>query len=198
MKIVRRRSDNHVVYITDKDAQLTDKLLAIGNMKAHDISLSTHEIVTVNEIPDYVTPGQYQYDGEWVHSDSGDLDKAKENAKDKLASLRFIKETAGITINGHNIATDRESQILITNLAIRAKEDNSFSIKFKSKRGRVVNAGSAVVIAIYNAVFNYVQACRENEAQIIELIDACSTHTELKNIDLTVGWPSDEIKKANI
>ncbi|WP_321337772.1 DUF4376 domain-containing protein [Breoghania sp.] len=76
----------------------------------------------------------------------------------RLASIRFEAETGGVTVNGMEIMTDRESQAKILAMRIAAKEDAAFAISWKARNGWFdLDAGEAVAMA--DAVLAHVQAC---------------------------------------
>lgn len=110
----------------------------------------------------------------------------------RLAALRYEKETSGITINGMHIDSSRESQILITNMALKAMSDPSFSVKFKANDGQIADVDANTAIAIYNSLFEYIQGCREREAELIGEVNQ-SQISEVEQININFGWPDTEI-----
>ena len=81
------------------------------------------------------------------------------------ASARYAKETAGITVNGAPIATDRDSQALITGAYSYVLAKPDATINFKSASGFVTLTADQIQ-AIALAVGAHVQACFAAEAQI--------------------------------
>lgn len=100
-----------------------------------------------------------------------------ENLEAYAAEKRFAKETGGITINGIQVRTDRESQALITGAYNLALRDGGLSIKFKAANGFVeLSASSVIGVAVL--VAQHVQACFAAEADCVEAIRAGRVRTK--------------------
>lgn len=87
------------------------------------------------------------------------------------ALARFIKETGGIDVDGSPIATDRESQALISGAFALVQAQPETTIRFKTPAGFVTLDG-AQMSAIAVAVAQYVQACFATEADVSGDIEA--------------------------
>lgn len=111
-------------------------------------------------------------------------------ARDKLASVRFARETGGIVISGARIATDRQSQALITGAYTYSLLNPEALIDWKGADGTWTQIDAATLAGIAGAVATHVQACFSNERALSELIEAADTVEELASIDLESGWPS--------
>jgi hypothetical protein len=107
--------------------------------------------------------------------------KAKEAKKAEIAQARYNAETAGVTINGVSIKTDRESQGLITGAALKAMQDSTYTCKWKGIDG-FVELTAPQIIAIADAVRQHVQSCFDHEAELQPLIEAATTEAELNLI----------------
>lgn len=94
------------------------------------------------------------------------------------ALRRYQTETGGITLNGKKVATDRQSQGLITAAWIRAQNNPGGSIAFKTGDG-FVTLKAAEVITLGDAVANFVQACFQKEADLT----ASAGNLSVKKID---------------
>lgn len=116
----------------------------------------------------------------------------REAMKARLAAYRYDQETAGIRLNGVDIETGREAQILITNLKMMVTEDPGYTVRFKSADGQIIDADASYIHLLYAAVVGYVQACRTKEADLIQAIDQ-SDETSLSSIELYSGWPERNI-----
>ncbi|MBF0232293.1 MAG: DUF4376 domain-containing protein [Desulfamplus sp.] len=114
-------------------------------------------------------------DQDWLNSKSKELKKAV------LADLRWQRETAGITVNGRTIKTDRESQAKLTSAYTAAQINPMITINWKCEDGWV-SLNATEIKNIANAVIAHVQSCfnRENELQDAINIDI--------NTDITTGW----------
>ena len=116
-------------------------------------------------------------DSKWVL----DLDKLKAEKRAKIAEARWRAETGGITLNGTEIATDRESQALLTGAVLKAKDDPAYSVRWKARNGWV-GLDAAKIIAIADAVRDHVQACFDKEEVLQNQIDAVTTEVELEAV----------------
>ena len=96
---------------------------------------------------------------------------------------------AGFVINGVTFQTDREGQQDLSQLAdILGRKGGTQ--EFVTRSGHVVNADYNTALAVRDAVEDYVLATYAHEAKLQKVIDGAKTMTALKNIDVTVGWPS--------
>jgi hypothetical protein len=89
----------------------------------------------------------------------------------EIAAARYAAETAGLTINGLTIATDRTSQSLITGAALKATQDATYTCQWKTAQGFVALT-AAQIIAIADAVRDHVQGCFDAEATLAEQVKA--------------------------
>jgi len=120
----------------------------------------------------------YTWDGtKWIF----DINELKNNKSVKIAHARWKEETGGITIDGVEIATDRETQSLLAAAVLKAKDDPSYTVNWKAKNGWF-ELDAATLIAIADAVRAHVQKCFDKEKQIQEQIDKATTVEELEAI----------------
>lgn len=104
---------------------------------------------------------------------------------DAIASARYDHETAGTTVSGVAVFTDRTTQMKLTGAAIRAERDPSYSVEWKQSDGTYVELNATQLIAIADAVGDYVQACYSREAVLLAALGD-GTYTEVM---LAQGWP---------
>jgi len=90
------------------------------------------------------------------------LDELKAHA----AYARYVKEIAGITVDGASIATDRESQSRVIGAALLAAADPQFKTQWKTKEGKFIPLDAAKVTALAAAVAKHVAACFAAEASM--------------------------------
>lgn len=105
------------------------------------------------------------------------------------ADRRWRAETAGIVVAGALIATDRESQALITGARLYAQATPGAIFQFKAGGGFVTLDG-AQIEAVALAVAAHVQACFAVEAGVLAEI-AAGTITTLPQVD-GAAWPGGE------
>ncbi len=84
---------------------------------------------------------------------------------DHAASARWRKETGGISLAGQPIATDRESQALISGAFALVQQQPETTIRFKTPTG-FVTLDAAQMTAIAITVAQHVQACFAIEADV--------------------------------
>lgn len=87
------------------------------------------------------------------------------------ASLRYAKETGGITVAGVPVATDRASQGMIDRAYSMATRDPSFTTRWKGASGgfgAVLDAPT--IIAVATAVGAHVAGCFAREAVVADAI----------------------------
>lgn len=113
--------------------------------------------------------------------------KAKK-LKELRSEARRVR-AAGLVINGSTFQTDRGGQQDLIQLAdILGRKGGTQ--EFVTRSGHIVNADYNTALAIRDAVENYVLAAYVHEAKLQKEINAATTMTALKNIDVTAGWPS--------
>ncbi len=98
------------------------------------------------------------------------------------ASARYAKETGGIIVNWVKLATDRESQALITGAWATAQINPQVTIQWKGSDGTFTALNAASITAVASAVTAHVQACFAAEAQVDAAITA-GTITTMAEVD---------------
>lgn len=107
----------------------------------------------------------------------------------ELAALRFTQETAGLTVNGARIETDRAAQSLLTGAVALIGLDPNRVLDWKTAAGAWVSLDAPTVQALALAVAAHVEACFSAERAHAEALAALDTAEALMAYDLTVGWP---------
>lgn len=102
----------------------------------------------------------------------------------RIAARRFQAETGGVTVQGIQVNTERDSQSLLTGAAFAASLDPDYRIKWKTASGFVELTGDQV-IALATAVRAHVQACFDREAELLSAVADGSITGEM----LEQGWP---------
>ena len=118
-----------------------------------------------------------------------ELSDIKAQRLNELAAYRFTKETAGITLNGMTIETNRESQALITGAWSFSQLNPAVLIDWKAESGWI-QIDAATIAGIAGAVAAHVQACFSAERIHAEAILALETSEEVAAYDVTMGWPA--------
>ena len=121
----------------------------------------------------------------WLVDDNGDVTAPLAPLMDfraYAAAARFDKETAGITVGNAPIATDRDSQAMITGMWATAQMNPAVSVQFKSAGGGFATINAAQIQSIAAAVSAHIQACFAAEGQVDAAITA-GTITTTAQID---------------
>ncbi|MEZ1745687.1 DUF4376 domain-containing protein [Pseudomonas aeruginosa] len=101
-----------------------------------------------------------------------------------IAARRYQAETAGITVNGLDLPTDRDSQALVTGAALAAVIDPNYTCQWKTAAG-FVDLAAQQVIALASAMRAHVQACFDREAALLDALAAGTYSAD----QLDQGWP---------
>lgn len=108
----------------------------------------------------------------------------------QLAALRYEKETAGITIAGATIKTDRESQATVASAYTSMKNGLLAQVDWKAANGWVTIT-LAQLEPIAQAVAAHVQACFSRERELTNTLQAIVDNpVVVANYDITTGWPA--------
>lgn len=120
------------------------------------------------------------------------ISAAKDRLKESATSQRWKVMTGGITLNNISTGTDIDDQNRITSVVANASLvglSDTDTVDFKSASGWItVTIGEIKGIA--GAIGRHVQDCYTVERTHHESIDLLSTPEEVKNYDVTTGWPS--------
>lgn len=114
------------------------------------------------------------------------LEELKTLKAAQIAAARYEAECTGITIQGVEIATDRDSQGLILGAVVQAQTTSGYTVNWKTKQGFVTLTADQI-IAIATAVRAHVQACFDREAYYLEQIEAATTPEMLQVITFAMA-----------
>lgn len=103
----------------------------------------------------------------------------------QIADRRWQAEVAGITVNGMAVATDRDSQALITGAALAAMRDPAYVCRWKTATG-FVELNAEQLTAVADTVRAHVQACFDREAELLEALAEGTLTPEM----IETGWPA--------
>jgi hypothetical protein len=95
-----------------------------------------------------------------------------------LAARRFAVETGGVTIGPVTIQTDRETRANLIAARIKAKEDPTYSVKWKTPLGFVPLDATTIIIAADTAAA-HVQKCFESEAAVAQGVSGYGSTAEI-------------------
>ena len=102
----------------------------------------------------------------------------------QIAARRFQVETGGVTVEGVQINTDRDSQSLLTGAAFAASLDPGYHIKWKAATG-FVDLSAQQIIGVASAVRAFVQSCFDRESELLNEVKNGTIELSM----LETGWP---------
>jgi hypothetical protein len=102
-----------------------------------------------------------------------------------IAARRFQAETGGVTVQGIQVNTERDSQALLTGAAFAASLDPDYRVKWKAATG-FVDLTAQQIIGVASAVRAFVQASFDREAVLLDAVADGSITAEM----LEEGWPA--------
>lgn len=134
--------------------------------------------------------------GVWTVSYSivaGNFDRAMQAALSAVANRRWQAEVGGISLNGLQVPTDRETQAIVDRIC-KAFDDGDITgdVEFKSPAG-FVTVNEPIIKAIKRAGAQHVQACFSRESDITALLmTKRKTETVRATLadELDKGWPA--------
>lgn len=134
--------------------------------------------------------------GSWAVTDQGyaepapTLAEAKAHRLAELAVKRWQVECGGIVRNGAAIATDRESQAMLSGALQLVQDDDQVLIDWKADNGWVQLDAVGVTYIAREVGLHKQQAFSREKTLSIE-IEACETVQAVAAVDITAGWPSN-------
>ena len=102
-----------------------------------------------------------------------------------IAARRFQAETGGVTVQGIQVNTERDSQALLIGAAFAASLDPAYRVKWKAATG-FVDLTAQQIIGVASAVRAFVQASFDREAVLLGAVADGSITAEM----LEEGWPA--------
>ncbi|WP_296076625.1 DUF4376 domain-containing protein [uncultured Agrobacterium sp.] len=104
-------------------------------------------------------------DGGWVATVL-----SKDELIDYSSNKRWEKENGGFEVGNMHIATDDRSKTMITGARVKADNDPSFTIPWKTPDGTFTRINATQIIAISNAMLDHVAACFDTEELVASQI----------------------------
>lgn len=118
------------------------------------------------------------------------LELAKQLKRQEIAEWRWTREVSGVTLNGTRIATDRESQALITGAYVSLKDGLRTSVDFKTASGTWIQLGIDEITPIAVAVSAHVQQCFSLEKMYSDMVTSATT---IEEVQLVIPEPVFEL-----
>lgn len=113
----------------------------------------------------------------------------KSRKKAEIADARWRAETGGMQFNGFTIATDRESQALITAAVTSTLIDPTYTVKWKMANGWV-DLDAQTIQIVGTVVRNHIQTCFNREAALTTAVEDITTTNviEYEALLKTITW----------
>lgn len=115
------------------------------------------------------------------------IEEAKAGRLAELAEYRWLKETAGVNVNGFIIKTDEVSQAKMSGAKVYSDLNPETLIDWKTDNGWIQIDRNTLLTA-GNAVGAHVQACYSQERVHSDAINALDTIAEIEAYDIQTGW----------
>jgi len=116
-----------------------------------------------------------------------------ETAKERLKELRYIRETAGVIVDGVPISTERgDHRNTMLSLALAGSQNPSMQVPFKLADGAFTFMSGAFASAAWQFGQSYVAGCFAKEGAASAAIDAAQSDAEIDAIFDGLEWPGQE------
>lgn len=113
-----------------------------------------------------------------------DIDVVKQVKRDEAAAKRYDMEVSGVDVGGYIIPTDRESQSKLVAVRVLAKEDSTYTVKWKAANGWIT-LDATQIINVADAVRAHVQSAFDWEAAQVEAIDTLTDAQSVIDYEVT-------------
>lgn len=115
----------------------------------------------------------------------------KDEAKALLASMRYDREVAGITVNGLLCATERgDHRHNMLSLFVFAQSQPNLTVSIKMPGDGWIPVTAAQAAQMYLCGQQYVAACFAVEKAAVDAIDAATADEQIDAIFAGLQWPS--------
>lgn len=133
--------------------------------------------------------GDEYRDGNFIPLNTETIENIRSIMIENLAEQLVLAENKGITFNGNQFATDKDSQVKYLGILMSAMIDPTFNVNFKTMTFSYVSLNASEIQALCMSVKTYIQQCFDKDDYYTQLIMSATTIEELNAIDLTQGWP---------
>ena len=91
-------------------------------------------------------------------------------------------ESCGIEYKNVKIASDRESQLLISSAVVTTLVDPEYVFNWKSWDGTAIQLNADDIKEVAKIIRDHVQKCFDHEIELIKEVEKCTTEEELDAI----------------
>ena len=116
--------------------------------------------------------------------------KTLEECKSDLSQIRASKQSQGVTIDGVEIQTDKESRAEMNHYVMESVINGLVNVNWKKADGTFEVYTVHDFKPVYKAVVSYVDECFQREMALIKELNEAKDPSA---VDLESGWPSTVI-----
>ncbi|MDT9631017.1 DUF4376 domain-containing protein [Pseudomonas marginalis] len=116
----------------------------------------------------------------------------KKDWPSEIALVRYSHELSGVSAEGIDILTDRDTQGKLTACAFRAQRSTGYSVDWKLANGSFVTLSANEILRVAEVVDDYVQACYSREKELLSILAEGNFEESM----LLEGWPDKALLKS--
>ena len=110
-----------------------------------------------------------------------------------IAAIRWVKENGGMPFAMAIVPTDDRSKLLIMGAREKAKEDPTYSKRWKIAPGQYIDLSAETIVSLSEALETHVAACfAREEAIAAQILAEGVTLADLDALDINSGWPANQ------
>jgi hypothetical protein len=114
-------------------------------------------------------------------------ERFRDRMREQLVRARQSAEARGVTLGGVTIATDRQSQAMVTGALLMMRSQGApKAVQWKTKNGTFAPIGLSELELAAQAIFAHIEACFAREAELLAELDAAE---DPRSVDIYSGWP---------
>lgn len=115
---------------------------------------------------------QKAYEGKVYNATTKTITDKVVDLKAFAANQKYVFETGGITVDGYPVATDRQSQSMMTSTVLSLQLKPDTVVNWKGPDGKFTTLSREVITAIALLTMQHVATCFTVEGQVVDKIDS--------------------------
>jgi hypothetical protein len=121
-----------------------------------------------------IAPEEYVI-GDTIFEEGDDIKIAKAAKLAEIAKARYLEEMSGLDVGTFHLATDDRSKALLSGAYNKARDNSTFTTKWKDAEGAFHAVDAETVVAAYDAMTDWVETLFAREAGWAAIINAATT-----------------------
>lgn len=113
------------------------------------------------------------------------LEERKVQKKAEVAAQRWEAQHGGIEVGGMQVRTDQYTMFMLNAARGQGDRAGGLSMRWKQADGSFTTLNKPQIDGLHQAVFEHVQACFQQESDLVDAIDVATTVAELETIQWT-------------